>query len=141
MKKVYPVLFTKTNDDKDTILIEVPDLGAMTEGYGMADAIEMARDVIGMAGITKEDNGEELPEATEFDKVDAAKGTFAADGETYASLVDVDFDVYRRKVDMKSVRRNVTLPNWLNVEADKAGINVSKVLQDALMSVLNVSRG
>lgn len=29
----------------------------------------------------------------------------------------------------------------INVEADKAGINVSKVLQDALMSVLNVSRG
>ena len=32
----------------------------------------------------------------------------------------------------KMVRRNVTLPNWLNVEADRLNLNVSKVLQEAL---------
>ena len=55
-------------------------------------------------------------------------------------MVDIDFSEYRRKVDNKTVRRNVTLPNWLNKEAEAAHINVSKVLQDALMTKLNVSR-
>lgn len=41
---------------------------------------------------------------------------------------------------MKTVRRNVALPNWLNYEAEKAGINVSRVLQEALMNTFNVSR-
>lgn len=47
---------------------------------------------------------------------------------------------YRRKVDTKVVRKNVSLPSWLNYEADRAGINVSRVLQEALMNVLGVSR-
>ena len=41
---------------------------------------------------------------------------------------------------MKTVRRNVTLPNWLNAAAEAAHINVSKLLQDALMEKLGVSR-
>ena len=50
------------------------------------------------------------------------------------------FSEYRRKIDTKTVRRNVALPSWLNYEAEHAGINVSRVLQEALMNVLNVKR-
>ena len=67
-------------------------------------------------------------------------GTFFDAGKSIVSLVDIDFDAYRRKNDMKAVRRNVTLPNWLNTAAEAAHINVSKLLQDALMEKLGVSR-
>lgn len=140
MVKVYPVIFTKTNDEKNTILVEVPDLEIFTEGYGMADAIEMARDAIGLAGIAEEDMGKEIPEASELKSIDITKSQFEDVGESCISLVDIDFVEYRRKIDNKTVRRNVTLPNWLNQEAEKAHINVSRVLQEALMSTLNVSR-
>ena len=40
----------------------------------------------------------------------------------------------------KPVRRNVSLPSWLNHAADVAGINVSKVLQEALINVLGITR-
>lgn len=33
----------------------MPDWEILTEGYGMADAVEMARDAIGLKGITYED--------------------------------------------------------------------------------------
>lgn len=46
----------------------------------------------------------------------------------------------RRKIDVKTVRRNVTLPNWLNREAEEAHINVSKVLQEALIAKLGVNK-
>ena len=48
------------------------------------------------------------------------------------TMVDVDFSEYRKKMDNRMVRRNVTLPNWLNMEADRLNLNVSKVLQEAL---------
>ena len=35
MKSVYPAIFTPLRDEKDTILIEVPDLEILTEGFGM----------------------------------------------------------------------------------------------------------
>lgn len=138
MAKVYPVIFTTTKDEKNTILIEVPDFEILTEGYGMADAIEMARDAIGVSGITYEDMGKEIPEPSEMKAIDVANCEFAGAGDTCISLVDIDFLEYRRKVDNKTVRRNVTLPNWLNQEAEKAHINVSRVLQEALMVTLNV---
>lgn len=50
MKKIYSVIFTKTMDKKDTILIEVPDLNILTEGFGTSNAIDMARDAIGLKG-------------------------------------------------------------------------------------------
>lgn len=140
MKQVYPVIFTKLNDEKNTILIEVPDLEILTEGFGMANAVEMARDAIGLKGIFYEDKGEELPQPRILEEVDVSKGTFADEGVGFLSLVDIDFTEYRRRADNKTVRRNVTLPNWLNQEAEKAHINVSRVLQDALMMKLGVSR-
>ena len=140
MRQVYPVIFTPLNDKKDTVLIELPDWEILTEGYGMADAVEMARDAIGLKGITYEDKEKKLPEASSINEIDTSKGTFAEDGEGYVLFVDIDFTEYRRRVDNKTVRRNVTLPNWLNQEAEKAHINVSRVLQEALMLKLNVSR-
>jgi hypothetical protein len=137
MKKVYPVIFTQT---KTAVLVEIPDMEILTEGTDLENAIEMARDAIGLKGITIQDEGIELPSASRLEDIDIRKGTFAEEGKGIVSLVDIDFNVYRRKMDNKTVRRNVTLPNWLNQEAEAANINVSKVLQDALMQKLNVSR-
>ena len=109
----------------------------------LEESYEMARDAIGLSGISMEDQKEEIPIPSDHDTaiekvqldteiVDFSKGIL-----TY---VDVDFSEYRKKVDTKTVRRNVALPSWLNYEAEHAGINVSRVLQEALMNVLNVKR-
>lgn len=135
MQAVYPVLFTKT---EDCILVEVPDLEILTEGKDMKNAIDMARDAMELMCIALEDHKKEIPEPS--DTLDIAKGTFSEDGETILSYVDIDSKEYRRKIDTKAVRKNVTIPSWLNYEAEHAGINISRVLQEALMNVLNVQR-
>ena len=103
MRNVYPVYFTKTEKN---ILVEVPDFDILTEGRDMNEAIDMARDAIELKCISMED-----------DKEDIRSGTFAEEGETIVSFVDVDSAEYRRKIDTRTVRRNVALPSWLNYEA------------------------
>ena len=144
MKQVYPTFIVNTNDGSEhPFLVYVPDMEIFTEGDTMADAIEMARDAIGLTGISMEDNKEELPipsdreVAMEKARRDTEDIDFSQGILTY---VDVDFSKYRKKVDTKTVRRNVALPSWLNYEAEHAGINVSRVLQEALMNVLDVKR-
>ncbi len=88
--------------------------------------------------VTLEDHKQEI--LIPSDTLDIKKGTFSEDEETILSYVDVDSGEYRRKIDTKTVRRNVALPSWLNYEAEHAGINVSRVLQEALMEVLNVKK-
>lgn len=135
MKNVYPVFFTKTNEN---ILVEVPDFSILTEGNNMNDAMEMARDAIELKCVSMEDDNEKIPSPSDLKDLDITKGTFANDGETIVSFVDIDSAIYRKKIDTKTVRRNVALPSWLNYEADQAGVNVSRILQEALMNVLKV---
>ena len=140
MKQVYPVLIAEYKKD---FLVYVPDMEIYTEGKSMVDAIEMARDAIGLKGIDFEDDGKTIPlPSTREGAINRAKED--ADIFDYSTgiltLVDVDFYEYRRRVDNKAVRRNVTLPNWLNAEAEKAQLNVSRVLQDALISILGITR-
>ena len=138
MKQAYAALLTPTHDEKDTYLIEVPDFSILTEGYGLANAIYMARDAIGLSGICMQDDGEELPEPTPIGDIDTSKSEFLDTGDPIVTLVDIDFVEYRKKNDNKSVRRNVTIPNWLNRAAEEAHLNVSRVLQDALKEKLDL---
>lgn len=139
MKQVYPAFILNTYDSSEhPFLVSVPDMDIFTEGDTFADAIEMARDAIGLTGISMEDSKEELPvpsdQAAAIEK--AARDTGDIDfSKGILTYVDVDFSEYRRKADTKTVRRNVALPSWLNYKAEHAGINVSRVLQEALMNV------
>ncbi|MDE5931310.1 MAG: type II toxin-antitoxin system HicB family antitoxin [Lachnospiraceae bacterium] len=144
MKQVYPTFILNTNDGSEhPFLVCVPDMEIFTEGDSFADAIEMARDAIGVAGISMEDNKEELPIPSDQNAAIKKVKLYTEDidfSQGVLTYVDVDFSEYRKKIDTKTVRRNVALPSWLNYEAEHAGINVSRVLQEALMNVLNVKR-
>lgn len=137
MKRVYPVILTQI---EDCVLVEVPDLEILTQGKNLADAMDMARDAIGLTIVTMQDKEQHVPEPSIEANINVKESTFSEDGMGILALVDIDVDAYRRKYDNKTVRRNVTLPNWLNKEAEKAHLNVSRVLQEALMLKLGVSR-
>ena len=58
------------------------------------------------------------------------------------TIVIVEFDMleYQRKHNSKAVKKTLSIPEWLNEEAVSMGVNFSQVLQEALMSKLNISR-
>ncbi len=131
MKTAYPIIMTQ---GKEFIVVFVPDFNINTEGKDIADAIEMARDAIGIVGIDMQDDGEELPRASDLADIQAK-----ASAGDIVSLVDVDFAEYRKKNDMRAVKKNCTIPSWLNFEAERAGVNFSAVLQNALKAELHIS--
>lgn len=129
MKLAYPIVLSQGTDH---IIVYIPDFDINTQGNDYADAIEMARDAIGIMGIDMEDEHEELPKPSKITNVSKEQAN------DIITLVDVDFAEYRRKNDLRAVRRNVTLPRWLDFEAEKSGINVSAVLQRALKQELHI---
>ena len=130
MKNAYPIVMTKGSE---WIVVYIPDFDINTEGEDLADAMEMARDAIGLMGITMEDAGKDIPQPSALEKVTEEHG------DAIVTLVDVDFKEYRRANDMRTVRRNVSLPQWLDTRAEKSGINVSAVLQKALKAELGIA--
>lgn len=131
MKSAYPIVMTQ---GKEFVVVFVPDFNINTQGRDIPDAIEMARDAIGLMGIDMQDDGEALPKASNLADVQSA-----APSGGIVSLVDVDFAEYRRKNDMRAVRKNCTIPSWLNYEAELAGVNFSAVLQEALKNELHIT--
>ena len=131
MKNAYPVILTR---GEKYIVVFVPDFNINTQGTDVPEAIEMARDAIGLMGIDMQDDGDALPEASSLKDVqsDAPEGGIV-------TLVDVDFTEYRRQNDMRAVKKNCTIPSWLNAAAEKAGVNFSAVLQAALKRELNIT--
>ena len=122
MATVYPVILSK---DGNGYFVTIPDFDINTEGNDLADAIFMARDAIGLMGIQYQDDLQPLP-------VPFSKDFSLCEGDI-ETLVDVDFDEYRRKHDNRMVKKNCTIPYYLNVEAEKRGINFSRLLQEALL--------
>jgi len=129
MRTVYPVVFTKIEEG---YLASAPDFPLDTYGTDLAEAISMVRDAIGIMGISFQDDGMPFPKASNIDEIERESGDFI-------SMVDIDFDLYRRQHDNRSVRRNVSLPSWLNEAADNAGLNVSAVIQSALKQELRIT--
>jgi len=129
MKATYPIIMTQ---GKEYIVVYIPDFDINTQGKTEADAMAMARDAIGITGIDMEDEKEKLPTPTSLSKIQKKKT------ET-VTLVDIDFAEYRRKNDMRAVRKNCTIPSWLSYEAEKAGINFSATLQAALKQELHLA--
>jgi len=127
MRACYPIIITK---GEKYHVVSIPDFNTGTQGEDIADAMDMARDAIGLLGIDMEDNNEPLPVPTPIHLV--ASGT----EEAITTLVDVDFSEYRRKHDERVVRKNCTIPSWMNYEAERRGLNFSALLQDALKAAL-----
>lgn len=90
---------------------------------------EMARDAIGINILQLEDEGKELPKP--FSR------KCEKENDDIMTLVDVNMDEYRKKHDNRTVKKNCTIPYYLNAEAEKAGINFSRVLQEALKHKLS----
>ena len=102
MKNAYPVIMTQ---GKEFIVVFIPDFNINTQGKDVPDAIEMARDAIGLMGIDMQDNGESLPKSSSITSVQAE-----APSGAIVSLVDVDFAEYRRKNDMRVVKKKLHYP-------------------------------
>lgn len=128
-KGAYPIVLKSTDNG---YYVEIPDFDIGTQGDTVVEAIEMARDAIGLMGIDMQDDGKETPEpySCEFQK---------GEGDIL-TLVDVDFVEYRKKVDNRAVKKNCTIPYWMSVEADKMGVNYSRILQDALANLLSAGQ-
>lgn len=129
MKLIYPALFKPFTDKSGGFVVEFPDLpGCVTEGKNLEEAIEMGIDAASGWILGELEDGEKLPEASKYQDI--------AVGESeMVNLLLLDLDSYAERYGEKAVRKNLTIPAWLNTFAEKNNINFSKILQEALLSI------
>ena len=87
----YPVLFEKV---EGTYLVTVPDIGQMTQGNDLNDAIAMARDLISLWVMNLEDSKQSVP------KPGSVK--FYVPKETIIFYVDANITEYRKIIRLQN---------------------------------------
>lgn len=132
MTYVYPATIQHEEDGHYSIWFE--DLpGCTTSGETLPDAIVMARDAMGGWLDCAIANGDEIPSAS-------TAGSIKHEPLREVALIDVDLEAYRRENDQRAVKKTLTIPSWLNTRAERAGLNFSQTLQDALCTALNITQ-
>ena len=136
MKLIYPAVFYPFSDGSGGYVVEFPDLpGCVTEGKNLEDAFENATDAASGWVLDELEEGNVVPKSSDYDSVERREG-----GQV--SMVLLDMDAYAERYGEKAVRKNVTIPAWLNSYAEKQKINFSQVLQEALLArAINKSNG
>ena len=129
MKLIYPAIFKPFTDQSGGYVVEFPDLpGCITEGKNLEQAIEMGIDAASGWILGELEDGELIPKASDYSEIAAEDGCMV-------NMLLLDIDSYEEKYGEKAVRKNLTIPAWLNTFAEKNNINFSKVLQDTLFSM------
>ena len=104
---------------------------AFTQGDTWEEAFENAEDVLNLMLWNREENNIPIPQPSLIDEIDVPTNATIA-------LFKADTLEYRKLHDTRSVRKNVTIPSWLNTLAINKNINFSNLLQNALMNELGI---
>ena len=133
MKLVYPAYFSPL-EEQSGYCVTMPDLkGCVTQGNSLAEAIEMAVDAASGWILDELEDGNKIPQPSDISEIKIEnKGDFV-------NMIVLDMDSYYEKYGNKAVRKNCTIPAWLNTVAEKNDINFSAVLQEALCQKLNIN--
>ncbi len=122
-KYVYSALL---EPEEGKFNVTFPDLeDCYTCGDNLQDALKMAQDVLSSYLSWQEDRNRDIPEATDPKKIQIPENCIQ-------TLIEADTDTYRRLLSNKSVKKTLTIPEWMDEKGKAQGINFSKVLQDAL---------
>ena len=127
MKYAYPALLIPEEGLYNVVFPDLPD--CYTCGDDAADAAFMASDALSGYLAHCEARGEKPKAPSEPEKTVVPAGALL-------TMVVADTEAYRRKVNNRAVRKTLTIPAWMNEEAQARHLNFSKVLQDALAAIL-----
>ncbi len=124
IKIYYPAVFQK---EETGYSVWVPDIeGCISQGESLNEAIDNISDAIGLSVETLAEHGMDIPVPSAPEKIIAEKNQFVS----AIAFDPVEFDA---KYSTKTVKKTLTIPNWLNTMAERSNINFSALLQKALI--------
>ena len=133
MLSAYPACFIKEDTGYSVIF---PDLDIATCGDNLDEALTMAIDCLAGYLYSSDLENESVPPASNLKDIDPQKimeDLEVTSDEFFVNFVTVDVAEYAKSHFTTSVRKNLTIPSWLNDAAMKQNINFSQVLQEALL--------
>jgi predicted RNase H-like HicB family nuclease len=127
MKIIYPALF---HEEDGAYWVEFPDLeGCNSFGDTREEVIANAQEALEGYVLAALEEEQHIPAPSDIKNI-------KCDENSFTSYISSDLSIYLKN--SKAVKKTLTIPQWLNVAAEKKGVNFSAVLQDALIKQLDI---
>lgn len=118
---------------EDGISITFPDLlGCVSFGKDESEAMKCAKEVLMLHLYGMEQDEDDIPAPSSLKTI---KNAPLESNELY-TMIEVYMPSFRARQSQKFVKKTLSIPCWLNAEAEHYGINFSKTLQTALTEQL-----
>ena len=128
---IFPCVFIY---EKDGISIYFPDLdGCISHGEDEENALANAKEALSLHLYGMEQDNDEIPQPSKLKNIELDK-------DEKAVLAEVFMPAIRAKQANKYVKKTLTIPAWLNVEAERHGVNFSQILQNGLKEYLHIQK-
>ncbi|AYZ73416.1 type II toxin-antitoxin system HicB family antitoxin [Fusobacterium necrophorum] len=141
MLVVYPAIFHKAVEGG--YIVCFPDLeNGATEGETLEEAMRMAEDYIGTWLYDDFVSKKEFPKASNILdislEVEEEEKEYIVEGESFKTLISLDIKKYVQECKNEIVRKNVSIPSWMNEMAKNYNLNFSSLLQQAIKKELEI---
>ncbi|WP_144505958.1 type II toxin-antitoxin system HicB family antitoxin [Bacillus mycoides] len=125
--------------DENSWSVSFPDLiGCHSQGDTMQDTIMNAKESLGLYLYHMEIDKKEIPSPTPLEELSLNTEFYEDISKKVLVQIEVHMPLYRKAINNNSVKKTLTIPQWLNELALREEINFSQVLQDALREQLNI---
>ena len=125
MKYAYPVRLTP-HDDGYYLATAVDLPGVVAGDVTLPGALQAVSDACAMWLTDAETANDPIPTPS------APHAVPLENANEYVSLVVADTNEYRQKNDARAVKKTLSLPAWMADRAERSGLSLSQVLQEAL---------
>lgn len=126
-KEFYPCIIKKEEDIYYVNFIDFPE--CFTDGESLQEAINNAKDVLEAVVFTYLKQDKKLP-----------KPSYIEDNQKNIVYVEIWLDLIKDRVDNQSIKKTLTIPKWLNDQAEAQKANFSAILQLGLKEYLGIKR-
>lgn len=124
--------------EKDGVHVVFPDLpGCITFGADEDEAVRMAREALALHIYGMEQDGDEIPQPSSLRML--AEQEDLQENEVFM-LVEAFMPTFRERESKRFVKKTLSIPYWMNAEAERVGLNFSQTLQNAIAQKLSLAK-
>ena len=131
----YAAIFSYEEDGVHVVFPDLP--GCITFGADEDEAVRMAREALALHIYCMEQDGDEIPQPSSLRML--AEQEDLQENEVFM-LVEAFMPTFRERESKRFVKKTLSIPYWMNAEAERVGLNFSQTLQNAIAQKLSLAK-
>jgi predicted RNase H-like HicB family nuclease len=125
---IYPAVFQPEEKGYSVWMYDFN--GCFSQGDTLEESVKYIKEAFGLTLEHYFESGKQLPTPTLPNKITLTDNQFV-------SIIDLNFQLYLEEKSTQPIELNITIPAWLNKQIIDKHLNISRIVENALIQELS----